>query len=317
MSISIETNPTVNFSFLLTRYRRVRLPAVQTVNQVEVALRSLAIIVENADTLPLDGLDPERLLDWRDHLLNVRRVSQATWNNYLRHLKLLVHFGHESGDLPVSVNPFSGVKRVQEYQCSKKVIPSADLRLLMAYLDQEKADMEFYPVWFWKVAIRTLYYTGMRRRQLVSLRWADVDFSRCVIRLRADSSKTKREWSIPIPAPLHESLEVLRAATVQVRGRVPLAEEQVFCVQWFNRAYKGKETSVGQVSGFFKRLKNKSGIAVSAHRFRHTLGTKVAATGQIRDLQKQLGHTDLKTTMGYVQPDLGRMRDMLEVLGDF
>jgi hypothetical protein len=63
--MSIETKPPVTFAFLLTRYRRVRLPAAQTVKQVEVSLRSLSIIVERADTMPLDQLDPERLLDWR------------------------------------------------------------------------------------------------------------------------------------------------------------------------------------------------------------------------------------------------------------
>jgi integrase len=133
--------------------------------------------------------------------------------------------------------------------------------------------------------------------------------------LRAESSKTKREWVIPIIEPLVLELEGLKANTEKRLGRRVLPDDQVFCVQRWNTSYKGEVTTVGQVSGFFRRIKDETGVVVSPHRFRHTVGTKVAATGKIRDLQQLLGHTDVRTTLGYVQPDIGVMRDMLGAMG--
>lgn len=299
---------------LFARYQRVRLPSPETTSQIEVALRSLRSTLPTANDV--EGFDTDDVLLWRDHLLHNRKVSFSTWNNYLRHVKLLVNFGHESKILPSAINPFAGVKRIQEYRRTPKLLADAGVSTLVELLQSEEGSMQFYPGWFWLSAIRCLYYTGMRRKQLVGLVWGDIDLGGQVILLRAESSKTKREWVIPIVPPLVMELRAVQEATENRLGRRVLPSEQVFCVQRFSTSYKGKVTTVGQVSGFFRRLKENTGVVVSPHRFRHTLGTKVAKTGKIRDLQQMLGHTDVRTTLGYVQPDVEVMRDMLGVMGN-
>ncbi|MGB1009672.1 MAG: tyrosine-type recombinase/integrase, partial [Thiolinea sp.] len=164
------------------------------------------------------------------------------------------------------------------------------------------------PVWFWRVVIRTLYYTGMRRKQLVGMKWEDIDFDMQKVTLRADSSKTKRSWEIPLPPQCREDLETLKQLTGNVRGRAVSGQEQVFNVTLFHPRYKGDQLTTMQLSGFFRRLMDESGITVSPHRFRHSFGTQAAKTGEIRQVQAQLGHTNVKTTYEYVQPDIEGMR---------
>ena len=298
--------------FVLAHYKRMRLPSADMVRQLDVVLRSLRTVIPDANDITLLSIDD--VLKWRDWLLAERKVSYATWNNYLRHLKLLVNFGHECRFLPLNINPVAGVKRLQEYHRKPKVLKDDVLTRLVGILKTDSGSKQFSPSWFWLAVVRTLYYTGMRRRQLVNLEWGDIDLQGGVMLLRAESSKTKREWTIPIAPSLFTELEIVKRATEKSLRRRVIPTDQVFCVQRFHDDYKGKVTTEGQVSGFFRRLKDKTGIEVSTHRFRHTLGTKVAATGKIKDLQQLLGHTDVRTTLEYVQADMDVMRDILGVM---
>ena len=175
------------------------------------------------------------------------------------------------------------------------------------------------PRWFWRIVFRTLYYTGMRRRQLVTLCWRDVDLGAAEIRLRHEGSKTRREWTIPIPDPLLGDLMKLQERTLEQRGILDaerLRRNQVFNVTTFYARYKGTNMTEAQVTGFFKRLASISGIEVSAHRMRHTLATELTR-GENRDLkavQDLLGHTDIRTTLRYVHTDTAQMRRLFEGL---
>jgi site-specific recombinase XerC len=44
------------------------------------------------------------------------------------------------------------------------------------------------------------------------------------------------------------------------------------------------------------------------------MATLLAAQGDIRTLQELLGHTNISTTMGYVHPDVDRMRSLVSHL---
>ena len=70
------------------------------------------------------------------------------------------------------------------------------------------------------------------------------------------------------------------------------------------------------MGGFFKRLSKQLAGKVSSHRLRHTMATQLAK-GPNRDLkalQQVLGHTNLKTTLEYVHPELEQLRSFLNQL---
>jgi integrase len=69
---------------------------------------------------------------------------------------------------------------------------------------------------------RFAYYTGMRKGEIASLRWEDLDGD--VIRLRAENAKNGKARSVPIDGELLKVIERRRAARqVKARGGVPLA----------------------------------------------------------------------------------------------
>ena len=88
---------------------------------------------------------------------------------------------------------------------------------------------------------------------------------------------------------------------------------QVFNITLFNTKHHGKRMTEEQLSGFFKNLSRKTNIKCSAHRFRHRLATDlVNQKGNIKDVQYLLGHSNVKTTLGYVSTDLHQMRTTLK-----
>ena len=160
-----------------------------------------------------------------------------------------------------------------------------------------------------------LSHTGIRRKQLVGLKWSDIDLENRVLRLRADSSKTKREYNIPLSLELTKELLVfINKTKFIVNYQKP--DNQVFNITLFNARYKANNMNEEHIAKFFTKLSKIANFKVSAHRFRHSLATKLANNGKtsIKTVQNLLGHSSVHTTLGYVHPSMDNMRDALEVI---
>ncbi|CAB5504287.1 Phage integrase, partial [Bathymodiolus azoricus thioautotrophic gill symbiont] len=71
----------------------------------------------------------------------------------------------------------------------------------------------------------------------------------------------------------------------------------------------------GHVSQLFVKWSDKIGTPISPHRFRHTVATKIANSGcNLKSLQQLLGHTDIKTTFGYIETNIGDLRKIQSIL---
>jgi Site-specific recombinase XerD len=287
-------------------------------DQIATALRSLRTFAElNKDTVvTLSGINRNLLIRWRTWLLETKKCSPATYNNYRRHLFCLLRWCEIQGwDAGITLK---NVKAANEIGLGKKTMELIPLRDAMRKVGKEETSA--LPGWFWVNVMKFLYFSAVRRRQLVGLCWGDIDRKRMTILLRAEHSKTKMEWTIPLAPALLEVLEDVQARSSEVmeavHGRKLRRDDQVFNVTLFSGCYRenGKPASkmtVDHVSGAFKRIKKSTGMEISAHRFRHTAATKLAKEGDLKELQQLLGHTNLSTTMGYVAPDITRMRNMM------
>ena len=74
--------------------------------------------------------------------------------------------------------------------------------------------------------------------------------------------------------------------------------------EWLFSTFTGSKVDTSQLRRSVKRYAEKAGIdelaRVSPHTLRHTFATKLyRETGDIRKVQKSLGHSDLSTTMIY------------------
>ena len=248
---------------------------------------------------------------WRDTVL--ARAKKETWNTYRRHMRAL--WNHAIRREICNRNPFADTAPAREPMQRKKTVDSTDLEKVIKVLcGNNQRGHNVRPAWFWAIVIKTFYYTGIRRRQLTELQWKDINLDDATIHLRATSSKTHREWLIPIAPALLAELENLLLLTTDRITRAPQGEEQVFNVTLFHHRFKGSTMTVDQLTGTFERLSKATKIRITPHRLRHTMATELAASKDIRTLQQLLGHTNIHITMQYVHPDMDRMRGLLKAI---
>lgn len=246
------------------------------------------------------------VIDWRNLQLEGRGVRPETFNRNRRHMRALLNHAVSLGVR--DDNPFSAVPPARTGTRLKKTVETDLLTASLEILDRE--DEPLKPAWLWRIIIRAYFYTGVRRRQLVELNWGDIDFSRRIWRIRAETCKTHREWEIPFDEAVVEEVRALRAATECRLGRPPRPGEQVFRVPLFYDRYVGPRLTGEQVGGFFARLSRLVGAQISPHRLRHTMAT-LLAPNDVKTLQEILGHTNITTTLGYFHPDVDRMRALV------
>jgi len=70
------------------------------------------------------------------------------------------------------------------------------------------------------------------------------------------------------------------------------------------------------VSAAFKCLSDRLGVAISAHRLRHTMATDLARglNPDLKSLQYLLGHSNLSTPLEYASPEMAQLRMQMSKL---
>jgi integrase len=248
---------------------------------------------------------------YRDFVLATCQAS--TFNIARRHLNVV--FNVAVREKLISQSPFLHISPAQVPKKPPKRIAMDDLETALQVLERSEGLSFLKHTWFWLTVIRTLYLTGMRINQLLYLTWADINFKELTICLRAETSKNKREWMIPLPVKLYKPLLEIRRRAMGISGNAVTDDASVFNYS----LYCGKKRVWGltywQVAKFCKDLKRETGIKISSHRVRHTTASEMMKrTSNPKVVQQQLGHTNLATTMIYVHVDLGDARSLVDQL---
>jgi len=275
------------------------------------------LFIERSGVDTFEKLDLEAVIRFKNATLNV--AKPVTFNSYLKYLRVLGDYAVSSGHL--AKNHFRTVKTAT---LGKKIFRVLENEPILRAIDTLQHGGEEYPdAEFWISIIKTLYYTGMRRRQLTALQVGDINLDLDTITLSYRGSKTHREWVIPI----HPHLKpILVRLLEQLRGRLGRqlkAADPVFNFVLVGKPYKPDPLRPNAlmpktISDFFKRLKKKTGIHLSAHRFRHTFATNLCnpkeGNPDILVVQEMLGHTTLSTTKEYVFTKPERMAQAIQEL---
>ncbi len=131
------------------------------------------------------------------------------------------------------------------------------------------------------------YGAGLRRSEIVGLKWVDILFDEHKIIVR--QSKGNKDRVVMLPYSIVAYLEDYRKLYPSV--------DWVFAGQ-----YKGEALSTGTVQSVMRNAVEKAGLAkkASVHTLRHSFATHLLENGtDIRYIQQLLGHTNIKTTMVY------------------
>lgn len=214
------------------------------------------------------------------------RRSKATVNRELGALSKMFQHAADMGFL--EINPCRKVKLFGiPKQSERDAITREDEGRILAVLTGKYANLR-------PVVILALN-TGMRRGELFSIEWSDVDFEQRLIRLRPEITKTGRGRNLPMNDEVFPVLQELQKKA----GEDP----KVFS---FRRDDAGAK---------FSAICAALGLKASLHWLRHTFSTRLAESGVhpavIRDL---MGHQNMRLTDIYTHVVPDTMRKAVEKL---
>jgi integrase len=164
--------------------------------------------------------------------------------------------------------------------------------LIRAVPDDEVGEIE-------RVLYRTAAMTGLRRGELLALRWRDIDWASGVIRVRR--SYTRGEFGHPKSGRSIRAVPLADALAADLerhhdRSRFRGDEDLVFA-----HPQLGTVLDPSKLQKRFKRAAQRAGLRpIRFHDLRHTFGTRMAAAGApLRAIQEWMGHRDHRTTLIY------------------
>ncbi|MBI3795541.1 MAG: site-specific integrase [Deltaproteobacteria bacterium] len=185
-------------------------------------------------------------------------------------------------------NPARGIDKFQERSRDRWVTPEELPRLAEAIARENN---------IYSRALLWLYLlTGLRKRELLSLRWDDVDLVR--YELRIPETKSGRIHHVPLPPP-----------AVSLIALIPREHENPFVFPG-----KNPDSHLVSVERPWRRIRKVAGLSdVRLHDIRRTVGSWLALAGNsLPVIGRVLNHRDPRTTTIYTHLAEDHVRQVLE-----
>jgi integrase/recombinase XerD len=143
--------------------------------------------------------------------------------------------------------------------------------------------------------ITVLLWCGLRKNELVSLEMTDIDLDRKILKVRAETSKSKRDRVIPMN---NQTIDKLKD---YLKERKLEKKEYTTPFLFVSNNHDNGLTKDG-FDHFINDLVKKSGVKFHAHRFRHTFAVNLVMNDtDIAKVKDLLGHLDIKMTAKYLR----------------
>jgi integrase len=232
---------------------------------------------------PLEAITPDAIDAWRASLPG---LSSQTKNKLLVVMGGVMRRAQHVWGLPM--NPVASVEKYRQRSSGDiDVFSPEDVMALTGAAASEQDGAIFLMAAF----------TGLRRSELLALRWRDVDFAGSLIRVRTSyaagaltSPKSGKVRSVPMAPDVASAL-----ASLGQRADWVGDDDLVFPGE-----------GGGYLDGSALRRRYGSALARAGlrplrfHDLRHTFGTRMIAKADIRRVQEWMGHADIQTTMRYL-----------------
>ena len=248
----------------------------------------------------LDQITPRKVELWLLSLRDQERLLPKTCNEALGLFRKLYNDAARWGF--VSFNPIMHVRKFRIPEQSFTFWRQDEVQQFLGYFNNKGK----VPREFWAIAVSV--YTGMRRGEVLALKWDCVNFTSGFITCRRSFCNVQKEVKeytkngkiryIPISVGLRSILEKVNPLT-QLSG------------------YVVPRVTVDTLHKVLKKLAKEVDVTpMRFHDLRHTFASNfLMGGGKIYDLQKILGHSTIQITERYAHLVPGHLYGKTEVLG--
>jgi integrase len=240
-------------------------------------------------SMKLTDIDVQEIERWRAGMTSVRvqrELSNKTKNNLLVLMHAIFRRAVKLYGLPA--NPVAQVDRFRVRSSGDIQVFSPEEVWALVRAARSEADAAIF---------LTAAFTGLRRGELLGLRWRDVDFAGSTIRVRASyaagkltTPKSGKVRAVPMAPDVASTL-----ARLGDRPRFTGDDDFVFAGE------AGPPLDGDALSSRYRHALERAGLRpLRFHDLRHTFGTRMIAKADIRRVQEWMGHADIQTTMKYL-----------------
>ena len=277
---------------LVAEHYRADLAVRARSRTVKESVAILARLIAELGVETVGELSRARVKAWREQRI-AAGASNKTANNQLAVLLAALSCAVES-EL-IQANPLAGLRALPVGPRHQRRRPRAladwELAKLLAAIDELDANPppEQLPRIPQGILVRALLETGARWGELTLTTWADVDTAAALLTLRAETTKTEAERSIPLRRETCERLVAYRLECAAGTGAMPSSSSPVFLSPkgrpWtsssnfrkvLGAAYERAGLLVRDDRG---RLRSRDGYALNVHTLRHTCCTRLLVGG--------------------------------------
>jgi integrase len=221
-----------------------------------------------------------------------KQRSPASVNRELEVLSKVFSMAADNGI--IESNPVRKVNKLRLDNMRKRYLTVEEEQRLLNALSTKRA--------YLKPLVILAIHTGMRRGELLNLKWQNVDFVRSLIYVT--NTKTGYDRDVPMNSLVKEILLELQ--------RQNDGYEHVF-------ANPATGVNVKEIKNGFRAACREAGISdFRSHDLRHTTGTRLADAGtDAFAIAEVLGHRSLQTTKRYTHATELRKRRAVEALANY
>ncbi len=262
--------------------------------------------------LPLESITVAQIEQWRSKRKKKDGVKSSSLNRITAALSSSINWAVKRNI--IEHNPIAKLERLSERDTVSKVRYLAEderIRLMAALDEREKAikgarnshnqwlrdrGMEPLPsldrlpfVDYLKPLIVLSLSTGIRRNSLLSLEWGDVNFSERTLLVRAATSKSEKQYYVPLNKLAFDTLTQWKAQSRKISSGSLV----------FPSPKDGKK--MDNCNSSWETLLKKAEIEnFRWHDMRHDFASQLVMKGvDLNTVRELLGHADLKMTLRY------------------
>jgi integrase len=240
----------------------------------------------------LDRIDVDHVEAFIQTKLSEGRAPKSV-QNYVGLLHGIFVFGARRGWCSANPAALAEKPRAQARDADIRYLEIEELEALMrAAANDQLGALE-------AVLYRTAAMTGMRRGELLALRWRDVDWAAGLVRVRR--SYTRGEFSTPKSVRSSRAVPLADLLAAELDRHFQRSGFHGDDDLVFAHPVLGTVLDSSKLRKRFLAAARRAGLRhVRFHDLRHTFGTRMAAAGApLRVIQEWMGHSDYRTTCIY------------------
>jgi integrase/recombinase XerC len=244
----------------------------------------------------------QMLRSWIVHLIDLQD-SVSTINRKISCLKSFFKFCLKNNW--VAVNPTAKLTRPKMPKRIPKQVEFTKLMDLKDFLQEQSTDNQ-YDTYRDYSMFMTFYSCGLRRSELIELKWSDIDFTKKELKILGKGNK---ERFVPLHSEMAVILKRYQELLLQQSFEKKAEPALVFLTDSGEKMYPN--FVYRKIKTYLNKVTTQTGL--SPHSLRHSFATHLLNEGaELNAVKELLGHSSLAATQVYTSSSIERLKKIHE-----